>query len=279
VNLMGRVASESITEEGELEETIDITSRDGEVRLCVDEGTVVLDSEGNWLEEITINRLSECPEPPESAYVIGSAYDFEPDGATFDGSVELTICCDPEELPERVNEEELVIAYYHTDSEEWRLLASSVADTAAHTVTASISHLTIFAIVGREEAGFDFANYSISSITVDPGESVTISVEATNSGGMEGRCIVTLLIDGVEEATHELTLGPGASDTVIFATTREAAGTYSVEIHGLTGEFTVKEDLFPWALVGGIMGGVVNLLVVAAIVWYLVVRKRRRAAA
>ena len=82
-----------------------------------------------------------------------------------------------------------------------------------------------------------------------------------------------------EEATQELTLAPGASDTVTFTVTREDAGTYSVEMDGLTGEFTVKAHPFPWALVGSIIGGVLGLLAVTAITVYLVFFRRRRAAA
>ena len=210
VNMIGRVASGSITKDGELEETIDVTSRDGKVRLCLDEGTVVLDTEGNCLEEVTVGRVLEPPAVREKWHVIGIAYDFGPDGATFDPSVGLTIFYDPEELPERVNEEDLVIAYYHTDSEEWRLLEPSAVDTGAHTVTAPVCHCTHYAIIGREEAVFDSANLSISPSLVDHGDSVTITVEVTNSGGMEGTCIVTLLIDGVEEASQEVRLGPGS---------------------------------------------------------------------
>ena len=277
VNMIGRVASGSITKDGELEETIDVTSRDEKVRLCLDEGTVVLDTEGNCLEEVTVGRVLEPPAVREKWHVIGIAYDFGPDGATFDPSVGLTIFYDPEELPERVNEEDLVIAYYHTDSEEWRLLEPSAVDTGAHTVTAPVCHCTHYAIIGREEAVFDFANLSISPSLVDHGDSVTITVEATNSGGMEGSCTVTLLIDGAEEASYELTLGPRASDTGTFAVMREDAGTYEATIDGLSGSFTVTADQFPWWAVG--LGTGVFLLVVAAVVAYLVIWRSRRATA
>lgn len=71
----------------------------------------------------------------------------------------------------------------------------------------------------------------------------------------------------------------GASDTVIFAVTRDEAGTYSMEIDGLTGEFTVRAHPYPWALVSSIIVGVLSLLTVAAITVYFIVFRRKRAAA
>lgn len=85
--------------------------------------------------------------------------------------------------------------------------------------------------------------------------------------------MVKLLIDGVEEATQELTMAPGATETVIFTVSRKASGTYSVEIDGVTGEFTVAASPFPWALLAGIS----SVPVAAAIVVPLFIRRRRRA--
>ncbi|MBE9502131.1 MAG: hypothetical protein IMY87_06865, partial [Chloroflexi bacterium] len=139
-------------------------------------------------------------------------------------------------------------------------------------------HFTVFAIVGREEAAFHFANLSISPTTVDRGESVAITVEVTNTGGVEESCTITLLIDGVEEATQELTLGPGATDTVTFTVTGDKAGTHGVMVGGLSDSFTVTAPSFPWTLAGGIIGGTLSAFTVAAISIYLVVFRKRRAA-
>ena len=117
---------------------------------------------------------------------------------------------------------------------------------------------TITDLVYREEAAFHFANLSVSPTTVGLGESVTVAVDVTNTGGIGGSCTVTLLIDGVEEATQELMLGPGASDTVTFAVTRHEADIYEATVDGLSGSFTVwvlttKAATFPWVLTGGIL--------------------------
>jgi len=273
VDMMGKVSSVPMTKEGVLEDAMEATSTDGAVTLHFAQGARMLDSEGDCLEKITVDPISEPPEPPENAHIIGLAYDFGPEGAAFDPEIELTVRYDVESLPDGVNEEDLVIAYYNSDSEEWVLLPS-VVDTGAHAVTVSIGHFTLFAIVGREEACFDFADLLISPTSVDPDESVTISAKVTNTGGLEGSYTVKLLIDGVEEATQELTVAPGATDTVTFTVIRETSGTYSVEVEGLVGEFTVTASPFPWAWLSGIIAAPV----VAAITLSLIIWRRRRAA-
>ena len=100
-----------------------------------------------------------------------------------------------------------------------------MVDAGAHMVTASISHFTCFGIIGREAPAFNIADLSVSPSTVNPGESVSISAQVTNSGGMAASYTLTLLVDGAEEATQELTLGPGESDAASFGVTRDIAGT------------------------------------------------------
>jgi len=53
---------------------------------------------------------------------------------------------------------------------------------------------------------------------------------------------VTLEINGEIEATEEITLSAGASETVIFTTAGDEAGTYLVDINGITGSFAVEEE-------------------------------------
>jgi hypothetical protein len=51
----------------------------------------------------------------------------------------------------------------------------------------------------------------------------------------------------VVEATKEVTVNAGLSKEVTFTTTRDIAGTYLVDVDGLTGSFTVEEKPAPAA--------------------------------
>jgi len=80
----------------------------------------------------------------------------------------------------------------------------------------------------------------ISPTEVSRGETVRISVDIVNTGDVMITYTLTLKINGVVEATKEVTLAGGESATVTFEVARDVAGTYNVEVDGLKGAFTVR---------------------------------------
>ena len=251
-NLFGEEAAFNISEDGEIQETIEATSEDGNLTLTIEEGTIALDEEGDPLESLEVAVDESPPDPPEDAHVIGLAYDFGPAGATFDPPITLEYTYDPDDLPEGVDPEDLVIAYW--DGDEWVELDSEV-DIENNTITiiADVEHFTTFAVIAMPPlpppvlapAAFASSSLTISPREVDVDETVTISILVANTGEEEGSYTITLKINGVAEQTREITLAGGASETVIFATAKDEAGTYSVAVDGLTGSFTVREVAVP----------------------------------
>jgi len=136
-----------------------------------------------------------------------------------------------------------------------------------------------------EEAAFTTAQLSVSPSAVYVGEAVTINVLVTNSGDAAGSYAVTLKIDGVVEETKEIALDAGASEEVTFTTTKNTAGTYSVEVGGLSGSFMVEEQpeettpppdipeepTINWPIIWGTMAGV---LVVGVVILWIAIRRR-----
>ena len=264
-------------------------SEDEQCALTIPEGTVGLTEELEPLTEITIIIVDEPPPPPEDAYVIGLAYDFGPDGATFDPPVTLTFSYDPADIPEAVAEEDLVIAYYDQATGGWVVLEGCVVDPAADTVTAPVAHLTAFRamVFIPVPAAFSLSGLVLSPAEAEIGSPVTISAVVENTGGEKGTCEVTLKIDGTVEETKHLTLDPGASERVSFTTSRDVAGSYSVDVNELAGSFTVKEKPAPtapppeevppevkppvkWPLIGGIIG----LVIAVGLLIFFLVRRR-----
>ena len=238
-------------------------------------------------------EMEEPPASPEDASVIGLVYDFGPDDATFDPPVTLTISYDPAEMPEGFSEENLAIAYWDADAGEWVVLEDCSVDPATHTISAPVSHFTPFTVLAVAEevveeeeevapptvlpkpAAFTVSALTISPATVEIGETVTIKVMVTNTGGLKGTYQATLKIDGVEVEIEEVTLAGGASQQVTFTTSKDAAGSYSVSIANLSGTFTVEPAPAPavnWGLIGGIIGAAVVIILLA--IW-LVLRRRR----
>jgi len=135
-----------VTVAGRFTRSVTATSEDGLCTLTIPTGTVGLTKELEPLTEITNVIMDDPPPPPEGANIVGLAYDFGPDGATFEPPIPLTWSYDPADIPEGVAEEDLVLAYYDEATGEWVELVC-VVDTENNTITASISHFTTFAII------------------------------------------------------------------------------------------------------------------------------------
>jgi len=159
----------------------------------------------------------------------------------------------------------------------------------------TVSDEYTFTTLGKPPAAvFTASNLIISPSEVNVGEAITISVLISNAGDAAGSYTVTLKINGVVEATKEVTLSAGISQEVTFTAVKDVAGTYAVDIDGLSGSFTVKEKPAPpppapppvptppapapapppaavnWPLIGGIISGVAGGLAI-----FLAIRKRR----
>ena len=126
-----------------------------------------------------------------------------------------------------------------------------------------------------EDDGGDTTPHIVSDISVSPseaniGETVTICVLVTNTGDDAASCTITLKINGEEEETKEVTLDAGASEEVTFATAKDVAGSYSVDVNGLSGSFIVGESPINWPILGGVIAGVV----IVGLIIFIMVRRR-----
>jgi hypothetical protein len=225
---------------------VEFTSQDGRLNLLITTGTTALDADDEPLTSVEFTA-DENPPSPGEASIIGQAYNLEPAGATFEPPVTLTWEYTEADISEGVVEEDLVIAYYDENADEWVALDSDV-DSIKDIIIASVEHLTTFAILAPAatssppaEATFTTTNLSISPDEVNPGSEVTISALITNQGQVEGSQSAVLKINGTIAETQSVTLGPGAFTVVTFEVVKNETGTYSVDLNGFTGEFTVTE--------------------------------------
>jgi len=215
-------------------------SDDALCTLNINQGTKGLTSDGRSLSQITIVKMTNPPSPPAQSSVIGLVYNFGPDGTTFDPPATLTFSYSPSQLPPGFSPNNLTVAMWDSVSSQWIYLESTV-DTESGTVNARVSHFTSFTVLTRQPQ----ASFTISGLSVSPGEvaakgNVNVSVVVTNTGDMSGTYDVPLKIDNVLVETRKVTLSAGGRETVAFTIARDAAGTYTVNIGGLTGTFKVK---------------------------------------
>ena len=148
-DLFGLVKNYRISYSGEMQKAIEATSEDGMLTISIPKSTIVLDKDGKRLKTLKVAVDESPPLPPEDAHIIGLAYNFGPSRATFDPALTLTWRYDPEVLPERVEEENLVLAYYDQEAGRW-VEIKCLVDTVNNIITASINHFTTFAIIGYE---------------------------------------------------------------------------------------------------------------------------------
>jgi len=117
--------------------------------LDIGNGTIALLG-GNPLQSITVDET--CVVFPPDPKIIGCVYDYKPTGATFSPPITLTLKYDPGLVPAGVDESKLVIAFYNTATSKWEVVPGSVVDTVNHTISAQISHFTLFTVYGADPA-------------------------------------------------------------------------------------------------------------------------------
>ena len=292
--------SGKVTREGVFTRSVTTTSEDELCTLTIPSGTVGLTEELEPLDEITMVIMDEPPPPPEDDEIVGLSYDFGPDGATFDPPITLEYSYDPDDIPDWLDEEDLVFAMWdedvwNEDTTEWGVwvvLEGCTVDKDTHTITAPVSHFTTFAVIARHPlappapAAFSVTNLTVQPAEVRPKESVTITVSVANTGGTEGSYSVVLKINGVREAEKRVTVAADSIRDVSFTVAKETTGTYLVNVKDLGGSFTVAllppapapvptvppevEVPINWTLLGGIMG----VLVAAGLLMFILMRRR-----
>lgn len=96
------------------------------------------------------------------------------------------------------------------------------------------------------EAEFKVSDLVISPTEVNPGQVVTITCTVTNIGAEAGNYTVHLEGDFMAEKT--VTLAPGESITVSFEVTPTVAKSHSVSVDGLSGSFVATEEIVDFEL-------------------------------
>ncbi len=296
--------SDFITSEGVFTDDVTAESEDGNVFLTIGEGTIGLVN-GQPINEISITEMTDPPDPPADASRIAPAYDL-PDGLTFDPPAILTFPYNPALLPADFDVNNLVMAVWDPEAGEdgeWvDLPGPFTINEDNNTISGPVSSTSSFTVLAHTRpAVFTTTDLVIEPDELDIGEAIIISATITNTGDLSGSYEVTLKIDNVVVATKYVTLDGGADRKVTFTTSKDAAGTYAVNVDGLLDTFTIKAPPAPppapapapapapvpapapappaptppaavnWWLIGGILAGFIILFVAI----FLIVRRRR----
>ena len=124
---------------------------------------------------------------------MGCAYDYTPNGATFNPPITLTLKYDPGLVPAGVDASKLSIAYYNTATSKWVVVAGSVVDTVNHTVTAQVSHFTLFAVYSCAPSASPTPTVTVGP-TPTPTPTPVTGGKKTNIGVIIGPIIAVIII-------------------------------------------------------------------------------------
>ncbi|GEM_PF-1906244 len=133
---------------GTITQPFSIVSDDGVATFVLSPGIKALDSQNNPLTDLKLIRLpgNYSPNVPDGAgyLFLGYAYALTPDGATFSppASLRFTI---PQDRWDSLQQNDLLVKTSSLGSGTWEDVPSTV-DAASRTVTASVSHFSIFGL-------------------------------------------------------------------------------------------------------------------------------------
>jgi len=260
----GESTTYSISEEGEVRESIERTSSDGSTTILIAEGTIALDKDGEPLSTLTAEVDPDPPPPPKGAHIVGLACSFGPPGAAFDPPLTITWQYDPADIPEGVAEEDLVIACYDEVTGQWVVL-SSVVDPETSTIKAKVSRFTTFAIIAAPRVippeEYELAVSSArGGLVTAPGEGVFIYEDA----------VVVNLVAEADEG-YRFVNWTGDVDTIGDVDAAETKMTMEGD-SSITANFEAVPPPRPlpwwWTVVGMVVAGL--------LVYFLLWRRRRR---
>ena len=213
---------------------------DDVVVLAVPDGTTALDGSGDALAEVSVGlRLPRAL--PSSAVLIGDVHDYEPDGATFDPPLLIALPYDIDSLPADVPEEELAIAVFDADTQDWTVLPS-VVNTEDQVVETMVSHFSEFAVVAPMLSGttplitpgFSFSSLSVAPVDPYAGQDVSVTVLASYVGfNAQARSRVFVLMNGEVADETEIVLSPGDHVPVTLTVSPGNEGACELEVNGL----------------------------------------------
>ncbi|MEE8598138.1 MAG: CARDB domain-containing protein, partial [Dehalococcoidales bacterium] len=273
-----------IQSDGILLQSLVVADYGGNIILELDSGTEILATDGRVPENLVVNVSEEPPAMPEGFAAISPVYNFMsytsggvPRPVTFDPPITLEINYNPEELPENV--QSIFIAYYDKEEGWTQLEPPSGFVATVGTAGAQVSHFTPFAVMADLSALpalFEVRNLDINPIQVTAGESVTISAQLFNIGGLRGEHNLMVNIEGLLDTIQVIRLTPGQSQVITFSVTPSSPGSYQVAVGDSRGTFGVEAILIEppaGVTVSGWLIAVISAVAVIAALAFIAAKK------
>ena len=127
---------------GEVKASVTAKSADAKAAATITAGTIAKDAAGKPLAKVTITPPSVLPAaPPATVSYVGYAYNFGPEGATFEPAIEISIEFDPAKFEGKTP------VIYTYEAGNWVRLDTRIEDNKA---IAKVDHFSTFVLFGEE---------------------------------------------------------------------------------------------------------------------------------
>ncbi len=232
--------SELLDGNNKLISDLEISSADELSHVLIKAQTTVT-GEDNPLEWLMLTRAPDTPGTANDIWFAGSSYQMLPEFVSLEPGASLGMIFYKAMLPAGIDVQLLKIARWDKASNSWVVLDNSTIDLSNTLISAPIYQggtYTIIAPVSTPD--FVLSNFLITPIKAASGEMVNIQLRVTNTGTMSGYYNLTLTINDIIHEVRRIALGGGESRVVSFGVVRNSAGTYNVNLNGLSGTYDVS---------------------------------------
>jgi hypothetical protein len=176
INIVGKTTEWLQNKEGMVIEAIATSSRDERISVYINIGTIILGPDAKPLKHFftgVVDPFTKSPPSnlPDKCYFV-NIYEFIPEGTKFSKPVNIQLSYEESDIPGSINETTLKVFRLNPDTGEWTFIPSTT-NPDANTVTFSIDHFSIYALVASPLSGSTNTPAPSVSPTPPPSETTT----------------------------------------------------------------------------------------------------------
>jgi|GEM_PF-5944049 len=149
VNLSGLSGTLTVDASGISQSSATLSNAAGDVTIAVPFGASLKTNTGSPLTSLSAGTPASVPPAPAGNTIV-IARELGPNGAQFNPAITVSFKYDPAKLPAGTSENNLTLAFWNGSA--WETLPGSKVDTTAKTVTAQVTHFTVFGIMAQQPA-------------------------------------------------------------------------------------------------------------------------------
>lgn len=256
INIKGKrgVIFLELRSDGTLARTYYITLYESRLAMTLEKGTILLDKSGEPVSVIVLEHVDHYGTPPQG-YEFLATYDFQP-ACVIEPAIPIKMNYELEQLAPDINEADFHIAYYNPTEERWMMM-DSTRDADAQSAGTQLTHFSLFALLvpSSDISGWTsnvtavpdlvIRNLTLSSETVEQGETLTVDVDLANESDTDGVFYIKLVFDGATVDGKNVSILAMQESTETFTIILEELGVHTIGVNSMLATVTVYQPVPP----------------------------------